>query len=516
MKQGTRWSGLLRRPVFLSFLSAAALLFAFPRTGWGWLGWIALAPFLTALRRTESLGGALRLGFLWGFVFLGASLVWLNHVAFIGWLFVVLLELSFTLLFVLLAREAQKMRMLSFRVLAIACAWTLSEWARSEIPVFGFGWNLLAHTQAFYPLLLQTATVAGAYGLGFVMVLVNAFLAEGFEAAAESPSSARSARLRAAGIGILLIFTLVLSHGFYWRNRGAESLGSVRLSLIQGNIPQSIKWEVMARDVILQKYLKLTELASFDEPDLIVWPEAAFPGYWQQDPDAERVRELVAKIRIPLLFGSPRREGYEQAYNSAFFLDLEGRERMRHDKLLLVPFGEYVPMKTFFGWLEPFAYSMGVSNFEAGTEYSIFEMPDRKLPFAVLICFEDVFPSLARRFADKGALFLVVMTNDAWFGRSAAPFQHLQASVLRAVESGLPVVRAANTGVSALISSSGEILRVVTGPAGGALFETASETVTVPVSPRRTLYRAGGWLFPYGVLIVFVIIFAGRFLQKKR
>jgi apolipoprotein N-acyltransferase len=330
---------------------------------------------------------------------------------------------------------------------------------------------------------------------------------------------------------IAIIFLLVLAHGLYHQDRAGEHRGDFRISVVQGNIPQAVKWEAMARSQIIEIYSKLTELAAFDEPSLIIWPEAAFPGYFNRDFDAQTIQELIRKIEIPVLVGAPSWEEGDsplrsqssataqqgKAYNSAFLVGPDGEVKQRYDKQNLVPFGEYVPMQWALGWLAPYAYSMGVSDFSAGHEQTVFNILNHEVSFSVLICFEDTFPELARQFVNGGAEFLAVITNDAWFGRSGAPAQHLQASIFRAIENGVPVVRAANTGISAFISNRGEVLDQIKDAKGESLFVTGHKTAALPVDVKPTLHNKAGWLFPYVASACFVIMAAlSKAIRDKR
>ena len=214
------------------------------------------------------------------------------------------------------------------------------------------------------------------------------------------------------------------------------------------------------------------------------------------------------------MVGSPHLEPDNSAFNSAYLLGPDGDIKQRYDKLLLVPFGEYVPLKSIFGWLEPLAYTLGVSDFSAGKEKTLFELQNGEIHFAVVICFENIFPNLVRSFTDRGAEFLAVMTNDAWFGHSAAPYQHLQASVFRAVENGVPLVHVANTGVSVFISRKGEVLDRVRNPEGKDIFIAGRKTYPLAMENERTFYRRGGWIFPYGALALFVVLLAGKEIRS--
>ncbi|HOG24296.1 MAG TPA: apolipoprotein N-acyltransferase, partial [Candidatus Omnitrophota bacterium] len=196
----------------------------------------------------------------------------------------------------------------------------------------------------------------------------------------------------------------------------------------------------------------------------------------------------------------------------AYLMDKSGGIRQRYDKLHLVPFGEYIPLKPLFFWLTPIADALGISDFSVGATSEIFRWAREEWPFGVLICFEDVLPSLARALTAQGASFIAVITNDAWFLDTSAPFQHLQGSIFRAVENGVPVVRAANTGVSGFISRRGEVLKTVMDENQKKTFVTGFATYDLPLLTRPTVYRTIGWMFPYFVagLLALLTIFMIR------
>ena len=289
----------------------------------------------------------------------------------------------------------------------------------------------------------------------------------------------------------------------------------MRVSEHQGNIPQAVKWEIMAKEQILSIYEKLTQLAALDQPDLIIWPEASFPGYFNRDLQSERIARVAQEVQTPLLVGALYWRNEKEVYNSAYFLDKDGvAAQQRYDKVRLVPFGEYIPLKFLLGWLKPVADALGISDFSAGAGSTVFQWAREEWPFGVLICFEDVFTDLARKMADRDAKFLVVITNDAWFGKTGAPYQHLQASIFRAVENGVAVVRAANTGLSAFISYRGEVLATVKNAKGEELFTLGHKTLDLPLTVENTIYRRGGFYFPYAACLLFLGL--GLFLIKKR
>ena len=309
---------------------------------------------------------------------------------------------------------------------------------------------------------------------------------------------------------------LSLYFGFY-EKRGqvlkpvpvfSAQVETIRIASVQGNIPQEGKWDPKNKDAIINVYEGLSRFVPAEgKPDLIVWPEAAFPGYFNLDSERVRILRLVKELEVPILLGSPHLEN-KIPYNSAYLVDHESPVVERYDKIRLVAFGEYVPWRFLFGplGLERFAYSLGVSDFEAGKDVKVFSLKGERR-FSVLICFEDTFPFLARRSAEKGAEFLVVITNDAWFGKSAAPYQHLQASVFRAIENGIPVIRSANTGVSAFIDREGKVVDRVKDQHGNDIFIAGGLIRPVELGSGKTLYRKLGYPFPFYALAFLLISF---------
>src|SRR5262249_8726441 len=232
---------------------------------------------------------------------------------------------------------------------------------------------------------------------------------------------------------------------------------------------------------------ELTRQAGAERPRLIVWPETASPTILRKDPGLQRVlAAMSAEMRVPLLVGSvDAREGSPTRFtNTAFLVDERGIVG-RYDKIHLVPFGEYVPLSGVIGFVRGWAEF--IAELEPGTRAVVFAGPPA--PFGVVICYEGIFPDLFREFVNGGARVMVNMTNDGWFGRTSGPAQHLTMYPLRAVEHRIAVVRAANTGASALIAPSGQIVRHL------GLCERGVLADRVPLRQGRTLFtRVGDWV----------------------
>ena len=275
----------------------------------------------------------------------------------------------------------------------------------------------------------------------------------------------------------------------------------LHVSVLQGNIPQEEKWDAKIKNIIFEKYKRLTFMSAIERSDLIVWPETSFPGYLEDEPVmAAQLRNVVRQSRTDVLVGAPTLGDLEKGlrfYNSAVFYGPDGEERKRYSKVHLVPFGEYVPFEPFLSFVRNFVQ---IGHFTAGQERTIFAMATRyqktklKVKFAALICYEDIFPGLVREFCNHGADFLINMTNDAWFGKTSAPYQHAQASVFRAVENRVNVVRATNTGFSCFISPEGRILDSVN-ENGQEIFVTGHKGADLILRKERSFYTRFGDIF---------------------
>jgi apolipoprotein N-acyltransferase len=323
------------------------------------------------------------------------------------------------------------------------------------------------------------------YGVSALVVLVNTALAWWL-----------LRRTRGAGAIALAVATLAVG-GAHAVGQAAPADGppaTVPVAVVQGNIDQGVKWDAAFRAETFRIYETLTRQAAPGRR-LVVWPEAAVPVYLRHDPAAlDWLTRLAAEVEVPLLVGAPDayRQGPAIRYlNSAFLVRGQGVAD-RYDKMHLVPFGEYVPLKGVLFFVQAIAAEIG--DFSPGSRRVIF--PLAGAPFGTVICYEIIFPDLFRRMVAEGASFMVNITNDAWFGDSGGPLQHLAMVPLRAVENGVAVVRAANTGVSALVDPAGTIRAELGLGRRGTL---AGE---VPLRRATTFYTRVGDLFAYtlGVL----------------
>ncbi|MBI4373170.1 MAG: apolipoprotein N-acyltransferase [Candidatus Omnitrophica bacterium] len=504
--------------MFLALISALLLILSFPKFSVWPLAWVALVPILFCMRRMNRSRHAFFYAFIFGFLFFFVTCEWLRHVSYFGWLVVATVCAFYFGVFGMAAHWFLKRNLFSLSLLVIPSAWAVLEWVRAEIPVWAFGWNLLAHTQSHDLSIAALASFVGAYGLSWLMVFANLSLFFLIDSLITRRKSEIPAILFASCV-LAFILGLLFNSGSH--PRPSHSADSIRVAVVQGNIPQSIKWDPNNKLPSLETHEQLSRMiASAEKPDLVIWPEAAFAGYLNVDPLRERVLDLERELDVPILLGSPfldlSRTERETAYNSAYLVDERLSFGVRYDKVRLVPFGEYVPLRFLFGplGLERLAYSLGVSDFVAGSEIKVFSLGEAS-QFSALICFEDTFPFLARTAVEKGAQFLAVITNDAWFGKSAAAYQHLDASIFRAIENGVPIVRAANTGVSAFIDHRGRVIDRVKDKQGNDTFIAGALIRSVTLEHEKTFYQKGGYRFPIYCLMVMVAGFMLTFKKKR-
>ena len=498
--------------MFLTVISALLLILSFPKFSLWPAAWVAFVPIVHVIWKTKDLKWGFLYFYIFGLLFFFTSVEWLRHVTYFGWFFVSLAYPGYFATFGIIASWFFKRGRFLLSLLVLPSAWCVLEWIRTEIPVWGFGWNLLAYSQTANLGMAQLAGFTGAYGVSWLIIFINLAIFFILRLIFVRKKSEIPAALFSL-VGLVLILGFMFVHRL---DRAVREEGQplIRTAVIQANISQEQKWDPRYKSSILETHEKLSRFVGYDKQlELIIWPEAAFPGYLNLDPNRERILQLERELKIPILLGSPHLEPSlnrqkEVAYNSAYLVDERLTFEDRYDKIRLVSFGEYVPWRWLFGPLgiERFAYSIGVSDFKPGKDIKIFSLSgkERRL-FSVLICFEDTFPNLAKRAADLGAQFLVVVTNDAWFSRSAAAYQHLQASIFRAIENGVPVIRAANTGVSAFIDGRGVVRGRVKDKYGHDSFVAGGLIQSVPLEGHKTFYREKGYQFPlYCLIFVFV------------
>jgi apolipoprotein N-acyltransferase len=504
----------MKKDIFLSFLSSLLLILSFPNFNlWisAWFGFVPLFFVLENRPKTE----AFLLSFFTGIIFWSGIIYWLIHVTLPG---TIILILYLALYFGVFGLAVSRYSLLATRysALIIPSLWVILEYIRAHL-FTGFPWALLGYSQYLNLPIIQIADLTGAWGVSFLVVMVNAAI----YSVIGCRLSVIGARLKYLLLPILcLIVTLIYGYYKTYRTPNTEHRIPIKISVIQGNIPQELKWQPEVSRYISDKYSRLTEQASKTAPDLIIWPEASSPGLLgASDAVFKDIFSLAKKIKTPLVIGAVVRDS-ERYFNSALLVNSFGEIVDRYDKLHLVPFGEYIPLKKVLPFLETI---VPIGDITPGREYTIFKIPNPKsqIPnskitnnFAVLICFEDLFPELSRQFVLKGAQFLVNITNDAWYKKTGAAAQHFQASVFRAVENRVFLVRSANTGVSGFIDPSGRIISKVSDKFARDIFIDGIDTRKITISKKPlTAYTRYGDIF---IVVCVLFVLYGIIRTSKR
>lgn len=453
---------LFDRRGLLAIASGLLIALSFPAPGLSFLAWVALIPLLIALEGSAA-RTAFRVGCTCGVTAYAIILYWLNIVftryGHLPWsvsipvyLLLVFWLAMFYGLSTGIARLGEEAGIKTAFTLPVA--WVAFDFIRSFL-FSGFAWAMLGHSQFRTLPLIQIADLGGVYGITLLIVLANVVLYRALRAV----SGAGIRYPVKSALTLLLLLAATLFYGFsqLQKKEVHSPQKPLRVALIQGNIPQDIKWSPEFRESTVDTYERLTREASKGGVDLIVWPESAVPFFFQDEPlPAARIRKLAVETGAHLLLGSPAHElrnGRNTFLNSAFMLSPAGETTGRADKLHLVPFGEYVPLGNILTFINKIV--VGIGDFAPGERAVLLEAKGVKL--GVQVCYEVIFPELAREYVRAGARVLVAITNDAWFGRSSAPYQHLSIAAFRAVETRTPLIRAANTGITAIVDKNGLI-----------------------------------------------------------
>jgi apolipoprotein N-acyltransferase len=367
-------------------------------------------------------------------------------------------------------------------------SWALLELTRGTI-LTGFPWQVLPSALSPWPWTIQSVSLIGVYGLAGLIVLLVAWPCFG--------------RFRPVPIlTSLLLLLLTAAFGLIRSVEVPDFAGTISASIVQGNIDQTLKWSPEYQKETVDQYLGLTyDTIEKYGPDLVVWPETALPFYFQEQNElSETIRRFIREQGIRLVTGAP---GYTQEstdyiyHNRAFLVDRNGTTTAFYDKEHLVPFGEYVPLRRYLPFLGKLVE--GAGDFAPGQNKEPLTADD--IALGILICYEAVFPEHAQRRVKQGANILVNMSNDAWFGTSSAPRQHLDLAVLRAVEQNRCLIRSTNTGISALIDYRGEIVQPT------LLFETtAIHFGNVPLITETTFYHRWHGHVTMGIILLPLIL----------
>jgi apolipoprotein N-acyltransferase len=403
--------------------------------------------------------------------------------------------------------------------------WVSLEYIRSHIGFLSLPWALLGHSQYQYPVIIQFAALTGSYGVSFLAMMANSAITALILCSAPMLRSGRREGIRsslgkssfALSLATLVLVGIATIYGTVIL-RYSKTEQNLRLSVLQGNIGQEMKHNPKKHaESIMQKYTDLTRLASKESPVLIVWPEAATPVFVLKDLVLlNKITSLIKEARVHFLIGSSEYPKFasedikpEDFGNTALFFSPEAKVLGQYLKIQLVPFGEYVPYDRIVPWPQ-WIVPEGKKSYEIpGKDRTIFTLGGAK--FGVLICWEIVFSDLFRKFVRDGAGLMINITNEGWFGDSAAPHQMVAISVFRSVENRVSLVRAANTGVSCFIDPNGRIIGRVRKNAKDT-FVDGCLTGEIPILNHKTFYTMYGDIFAYlcigMTILVLGVVFA--------
>jgi len=507
----------------LALLCGFLFVLSFPKYDLSLLAWFALVPYFLAIHDRKA-SEAFWLGWLAGGTYFLGTMNWVTiTMAQYGKLpevisiFLMLLLVAYLGLYVgifgfllkyLAPRPEKTSNAFPLTLVILAPSlWVILEFLRGHL-MSGLPWALLGYSQYRILPVIQIADITSVYGVSFLIVMVNVsiyLIIRKFRT--DTPAAeANGAFQFATGISLFLVL-LSLSYG-YWRLRQLSSGAApmIKIATIQGNIAQDVKWDERYRRATIETYRSLTLKILPDHPDLVVWPESAVPFLFESDTAGQQeIIPFVKDQSFNLLFGSLGVKAINRQVrlqNSAYLLSDQGNILTRYDKIHLVPFGEYVPLSSVLFFVDKLVE--GIGDFTPGENYTVMDLPKGKV--GTVICFEVIFPEVVREFVRNGAQIMTTITNDAWFGRSSAAYQHFSMVVFRAVENRVAIARAANTGISGFIEPTGRIIQQ------SPLFVEAALVSELPLSQGGlTLYTRWGDLFVY----VCGIITLGFWLRRR-
>ena len=406
--------------------------------------------------------------------------------------------------------------------------WTLfcaASWVAMEMVVVrllgGFPWNLLGTSQYQMLPLIQLASITGVHGVAFLVVWTSVSLLGAAAVIVHRP------QVRSVWLGEIILPMLAVAgaftFGFHQISRTSPASRSLRVTLIQPSIPQTLIWDSANNQERFHELLRLSGQALTNETDLLVWPEAALPKMLRYDEEIlNGVTQLARAHRVWMIVGSddaePARSSSDppatRYFNSAFLISPQGEIVARYCKRNLVIFGEYIPLVRWLPFLKWFTPIDG--GFTAGEAAAQFELPDLKIKIAPLICYEDTFPQFGRAGAAGDTDLLVNLTNDGWFGEGAAQWQQAAGAAFRAVENGLPLLRCANTGLTCWMDANGAIREMFTDQSGG-IYGAGFMTVKIPLTEKRepTFYQQHGDWFGWSCVML-TLLGLGRGLFARR
>jgi len=544
-------NSVLRSRYPLGVLAGLCLAAAFPRIGIAGLAWVAPGLMLAAALGKPG-GEAFRIGYVAGLTHYLVSLYWLLLMPYrwhdiplgpaAAWLGLSAYMAFFPAAWVWLMLEV---RISAFRrppspllpgTWLGRTAWALcgaAVWVALEMIIArflgGFPWDLLGVSQYQLAPLIQIASVTGVYGVAFLVVWFSLSLLSAGVRIIQRPA-ARSLWVAEVFLPTLVV-ALAFNLGFRQIRQGPPPGRTLKVTLIQPSIPQTLIWDSAKNVERFDALLRLCEQALTNRTDLLIWPESAIPELLRYDQaTALAVLGMARRHRIWMIVDAddfkPRenatRAGDGDFYNSSFLINRDGKLADQYRKRSLVIFGEYIPLARWLPFLKWFTPIQG--GYTPGSRAAQFHLDDLDATVSPLICFEDVFPQIGRGDVQADTDFLVNLTNDGWFGRSAEQWQHAASGLFRAVENGVPLIRCTNNGLTCWIGPEGRILQIFQDPSG-SVYGPGFITFDLPLPPpgqkhSPTFYNRHGDLFGWtcaGIagLVLAWALFGSEHSRKK-
>lgn len=510
----------------LSALSGLLIAFLFPNFNLEFLAWFALIPLLYVIKKSKGFKDSFFYGFIAGlvsYIFIMYWIVYTVHVfgnlPYYTAVFALLLLSAYLSLYIALFAGFGKILLNNYKrlsIILIPSCWVFFEFLKSNL-LTGFPWENLGFSQYLNLPFIQISNITGAFGLSFIIVLINYSISHFIFFKNEISKKQALFEL----ILVLLIFISVILYGYYNIYSVRASLKNkkpLEVALIQGNIGMFQKWRITKKRTT-KIYLNLTKKSLKYKPKIVVWPETAlpyiisfYPYYWN------KVMDFVKKSNINLIFGAIGvrfLNGKYRYYNRDYMFDKSGRYSY-YDKNHLVPFGEYIPLRHQFPFLAHILKGAGIGNFTPGKKFRI--LKDGKIKAGSMICYEAYFNSLVRNFSKDGANLLISITDDAWYGKTSAPYQDMSMTVFSAVENDRYVARAGNSGISGIISPNGKILEET------SIFKRTFMIGYVKLINKKTFFALYGNIFTYIVMTLFSLsliylvisyLFLNKFFKRR-
>jgi apolipoprotein N-acyltransferase len=514
-----------------SLLSGILLVLCFPKYDFGWLAWTALVPLLIAISRSGPAYG-FGLAFLCGAVFFPGIFDWIlgieGYRAYHHVILGVYLS-SYLGLFGLGFCVISKGLGLRPALFSAPFLWVSLELLRSSLSFMSLPWGFLGHSQYEYQRIIQVSSFTGAYGVSFLVVLVNGAIAGTLESVSpmvkESNPEAVKDHPMKGGIFLAVVAVILsgvaLLYGYSVVPKKIIRQG-ITVSVIQGDIPQNKKWDPQNAKWIMERYAGLSREASRERPKLIIWPETATPGYVLKNLGLlHNLTLLIQDIKTYFLIGSSEYPKFTQnpidptkGGNTALLFSPTGQVVGQYIKIHLVPFYERIPYEGIVTWPK-FIVPEGRKTYTLpGKDITLFRLDDMSA-FGVLICWESLFPDLFRRLVKNGASFIANISNEAMFGKTEFPYQFLAINVMRAVENRISIVRAGNTGISCFIDPYGRIYARLE-KNGRDIFVEGYLTDQVFLSHDKTFYTNYGDVFAYLCVTVSFLMLIVAIVKKRR